>query len=233
MLDLKRGVDISAWQGLFNWAALDPRVVFAMLRLFEWRADGGSYNGVRWPWGIDVQLDRNVRLGAERGVVLGGYHRVDPTRWTPEEEARRMIGLLNLYGLLCPGRMRPAVDIERTGNKDADDAVDWPEWTRQFFVAWRELTDMPLRVYAAGSEFVSLLGGVADWPDWVDAWVGHTTAWSTPIKNIPPDDWAGKTHHILAGRAVLHQYAKPPAAALDLDCLMPGKTWANAVLTAA
>lgn len=223
MADLVRGRDISAWQGLFDWAMLEPAAAFVMLRLFEWRA-GAS-------WGIDVQLDRNARLGAQHGRVLGGYHRVDPTRWAPVVEARRMVGLLDLYGLLAPGRMRPAVDIERTGTP-GDATVDWPRWTREFFTSWRELTAAPLRVYAAGSDFQALLGGVADWPDWVDGWVGHTTAWSTP-KNLPPNEWAGKTQHTLGGRAVLHQYAKPPAADTDLDCFMPGKTWADAVLTAA
>lgn len=234
MTDLIDGRDISAWQGPYDWAAESPLVQFLMLRLFEWRLEGGSFKGAPWSWGIDVQLDRNVKLGAQSGKVLGGYHRVDPTRWTPEEEARRMVGVLNAYGLLAPGRMRPAVDIERTGVKAADDKVDWARWTRQFFVAWRELTNAPLRVYAAGGDFASLLGGVADWPppSEVDAWVGHTTAWSTP-KNLPPEQWAGKTPHTLGGRAVLHQYAKPLAANTDLDCVMPGKSWRDAVLTAA
>lgn len=223
MPDLVRGKDISAWQSTYNWAAEPALFEFFMLRLFEWRA--GS------TWGIDAQLHRNVELGAQYGKVLGGYHRVDPTRWTPEVEARRMVGVLNAYGLLAPGRMRPAVDIERTGTA-ADAGVTWAVWTRQFFAAWRELTNMPLRVYAAGGDFASLLGGVADWPEWVDAWVGHTTQWA-PIKNISPDKWAGQTPHTLGGRAVLHQFAKPPAADTDLDCIMPGKTWRDVVLTAA
>lgn len=227
MEELTRGRDISAWQGPYDHAADPARIEFLMIRLFEWRPGGGT----AWPWGIDTQLERNVHLGAQYGKVLGGYHRVDPTRWTAAVEARRMAGLLALHGLLTPGRMRPAVDIERTGTP-ADAAVDWPRWTRAFFTAWRELTGAPLRVYAAGGDFASLLGGVTDWPDWVDAWVGHTTAWSTP-RNLPPDDWAGRTQHTLGGRAVLHQYAKPPAADTDLDCFMPGKTWADAVLTAA
>lgn len=227
-LNLVHGKDISGWQGEYDWQADGFGAEFYMLRLFEWRAGGGT----NWPWGIDHQLDRNVRLGAQHGKVLGGYHRVDPTRWTAEVEARRMVGVLNAHGLLAPGRMRAAVDIERTGTS-GDANVDWPRWTRQFFAAWREITGMPLRVYAAGSDFASLLGGVSDWPSWVDCWVGHTTAWSTPVKNMAPAEWAGKTQHTLGGRAVLHQYAKPPAAPTDLDCVMPGKTWADVVLTAA
>lgn len=226
MADLVRGKDISAWQGQFNWSALDAMTAFVMLRLFEWRPGGGT----SWPWGIDVQLDRNVRLGAQQGVVLGGYHRVDPTRWTAATEARRMVGLLDLYGLLAPGRMRPAVDIEPTDDLAGNQRVDWPRWTREFFAAWHELTNSPLRVYASGSAFQSLLGGTADWPAWVDAWVGHTNAWSTPVRNMPPEEWAGKTTYNLGGRTVLHQYAKTPT---DLDCFMPGKSWGDAVLTAA
>jgi len=216
---LTRGRDLSLWNGERDWAS-DP-VEFAMLRLFEWRDNDN--------WGLDHALARNVHDASVHGKVIGGYHRADPTRWTAEVEARRMISILAAYGLLAPGRMRPAVDIERTG-KAEDAHVDWPRWTRQFFDAWHTLTACPLRVYAAGGDFGGLLGGVSDWPVWVDGWVGHTTAWSAPVKNLPPDEWAGKTPYTLNGRAVLHQYAKPPAADTDLDCFMPGKTWADAVL---
>jgi hypothetical protein len=226
MADLVRGRDFSGWNGAYDWASLDPSAVFVMCRLFEWRAAGGS----SWPWGIDNQLERNVRLGAQHGRVLGGYHRVDPTRWTAAVEARRMVGLLDLCGLLSPGRMRPAVDIELTDDVAGNKRVDWPRWTREFFAAWRELTVMPLRVYASGSAYNDLLGGVTDWPAWVDCWVGHTNVWSTPTRNRPAEEWAGQTGYTLGGRAVLHQYAKTPA---DFDCFMPGKTWADAVLRAA
>lgn len=222
-MTLTRGRDLSLWNGEYDWAS--DLTEFAMLRLFEWRDNGN--------WGIDHTLARNVHYAGVYGKVVGGYHRVDPTRWAAEIEARRMLGILASYGLLAPGRMRPAVDIERTG-KPEDARVDWPRWTRSFFTAWRELTTCPLRVYAAGGDFGALLGGIGDWPGWVDAWVGHTTAWSVPVKNLPPDEWMGRTPHTLGGRAVLHQYAKPPApgADTDLDCFMPGKTWADAVLQA-
>lgn len=216
---LTRGRDLSVWNGEHDFE--NDAAEFAMLRLFEWRPGSN--------WGPDPMLARNMLEAAKFGKVVGGYHRVDPTSWTPEVEARRMLGMLASCGLLMPGRMRPAVDMERTGQPTLDARVDWPRWTRQFFDAWRELTHCPLRVYAAGGEFTSLLGGVSDWPSWVDGWVGHTTEWSKP-KNLPPGEWAGRTQYTLNGRAVLHQFAKPPAADTDLDCFMPGKTWADAVL---
>jgi hypothetical protein len=216
---LTRGRDLSAWNDEHDWES--DTTEFAMLRLFEWRS------GV--VWGADAQLARNLVESTRYGKVVGGYHRVDPTRWTPQIEARRMIGVLNSCGLLAPGRMRPAVDIERTG-KPEDAKVDWPRWTRSFFEEWRLLTICPLRVYAAGGDFGSLLGGLTDWPSWVDGWVGHTTEWSSPTRNMLPDEWAGRTKYTLNGRATLHQYAKPPAAPTDLDCFMPGKTWVDAIL---
>lgn len=219
MTTLTRGRDLSAWNGEHDWA--NDQTEFAMLRVFEWRPGTN--------WGVDAQLFRNIAAATIHGKVIGGYHRVDPTRWTPQVEARRMLGMMTAYGLIAPGRLRPAVDIEKTGTP-LDDSIDWPRWTRSFFTAWRELTTCPLRVYAAGGDFGGLLGGIGDWPSWVDGWVGHTTAWSAPVKNLPPDEWAGQTKHVLNGRAVLHQYAKPPAADTDLNCFMPGKTWADAVL---
>ena len=232
MATLMRGLDASAYQNTPDWAAVPSNREFAYLRLFEWRTGQ-----------IDSQISSNALMASASGRIVGGYHRADPTKWTAAQEARRFIGLLGYYGLSNPGRLRPAIDIEPTG-ATADANVDWPRWTREFFAAWRDLTTVPLRVYSSGSYFASKLGGVEDWPSWVDCWVGHSEKYSIPTRNMPAEEWAGGTQYTLGGRTVVHQYSvtgllpgitKPDGSLreTDLDCLMPGKSITDLVLQAA
>jgi GH25 family lysozyme M1 (1,4-beta-N-acetylmuramidase) len=223
-LDTPRGLDVSEWQNLPDWASIPVDRAFSYVRVFEWRT--GKTDG---------QAARNVAEASRTGRLVGGYHRADPTLRTPVEEARRFLGLLATFGLLAPGRLRPAIDIEPT-NTVRDSSVDWPRWTREFFTAYRDLCSLPLLVYSSGSYFTSWLGGVADWPEWVRTWVGHSEKYSSP-KGLPAEEWAGRTPYT-PGRTAVHQYSTTGqlsgiTTAVDLDCLMPGVTFGDLVLRAA
>ncbi|SES20792.1 glycoside hydrolase family 25 protein [Lentzea albida] len=223
VLDVVRGVDVSRFQKLIDWLKLPKNRDFAYLGMWDWK------NAV-----VDGFLARNIAEADKAGKTIGGYYRVDPTRWTAEQEARRMVDLLRQYGLDQPGRLIPCADIELT-NTPGDNAVNWPEWTRAFFAAWRSLTAMPLIIYSSGSWFRSLLGGTADWPPWVRCWVGHTAKYSDP-PGLPDEEWAGKTPHE-SDRAVMHQYShtgRLPGVEgdVDLDALMPGVRLADITLQA-
>lgn len=224
-----RGLDASAYQYDIDWAKVPTGIHFAYLRMFDWRADR-----------LDDQIGRNV-FGGSRGRVLGGYHRVDPVRRTPSQEASIFVALLRATGLDCPGRLIPAVDIEPTGDKVADGKVDWPRWTREFFAIYRTVTPdvLPLMVYTSGSYFDSLLGGTADWPTWVTCWVGHSEKYSRPA-GLPAEEWAGKTWY-QRGRARVHQYTTSGHLSgitypdgrpreVDLDSLMPGVELADVMI---
>lgn len=213
MADLIRGGDYSRFQGPIEWDRVPSDRLLAIIGMWDWVN-----------LAVDQQLARNVREAKRTGRTVGGYMRVNPTRWPAATEAKRMLELLAEHDLGQPGCLWPSVDIEPT-NTPADATVDWPRWTRDFFKAWAELTDLPLLVYTSGSWFASLLGGTADWPSWVKCWVGHTEQWSVP-KGVPTEEWAGKTKHELE-RAVVHQYSHTGrlsgiAGDVDLDCLMPG-----------
>jgi GH25 family lysozyme M1 (1,4-beta-N-acetylmuramidase) len=213
MVDLVRGGDYSRFQGVIDWDQLPAERRIAILGMWDWK------NLV-----VDNQLARNVSEAKRTGRVVGGYMRVNPTRWTAAIEAKRMLDLLAQHDLDKPGCLWPSVDIELTITP-ADASVNWPQWTREFFAAWRILTSLPLIVYTSGSWFKSLLGGTDDWPDWVKVWVGHTEQWGTP-KGILAEQWAGKTSYELS-RAVIHQYSHTGRLSgitgdVDLDCLMPG-----------
>ncbi len=221
--NVERGEDVSRFQKLIDWQKLPAERVFAYLGMWDWQ------NLV-----VDNQLARNIAEADQAGRVVGGYYRVDPTRWTAEQEARRMLDLLVQHGLDKAGRLIPAVDIEPTG-KPGDELVDWPKWTREFFAAWERLTKLPLIVYSSGSYFTSLLGGTADWPAWIKCWVGHTEKYSNP-PGLPAEEWAGRTAHE-AERAVVHQYSHTGRldgidGDVDLDCLMPGTRLADITLQA-
>lgn len=223
-MDLLRGLDVARFQNEIDWMSVPEERVFAYLGMYDWK------NLV-----VDNQLERNVREGSAAGKVLGGYMRTNPVRWTPDQEARRMVGLLSTYDLADPGRLWPAVDIEPTGTP-GDATVDWPEWTHGFFDAWTDLTDLPLMVYSSGSYFSTRLGGTEDWPDWVRLWVGHSERYSRP-KGMAAEDWAGKTFWETE-KAAVHQYTTtgqvPGITPLvDLDCLMPGVELEHITLQAA
>lgn len=221
---MDKGFDGSAWQGTIDWSTVPADRAFAYLRLVEWRMTL-----------LDEQIQRNVLGAAVSGRLVGGYHRVDPTRWSPEREAARFVGLLATFGLSAPGRLWPAVDIEPTGTA-ADRAVDWPQWSKRFFSVYRDLTGLPLLVYSSGSYFGGLLGGTASWPDWTRCWVGHSEKYARPA-GLPAEEWAGKTWYA-PDRAAVHQYSVTGdlpgiTTKVDLDCLMPGVSMSDITLRAA
>lgn len=223
-MDLLRGFDFSAWQKEIDWNQLPADRVFGYLRVFEWRDAT-----------VDAQVQRNVLHASATGRTIGGYQRVDPTKWSPQREAARFYGLLASHGLLSPGRLIPAVDIEPTGTP-GDKTVNWPQWTAAFFDAWRVMTGLPLVVYSSGSYFPGLLGGTAGWPAWVKCWVGHSEKYSRP-RGLTAEAWAGGTWYE-PERVVVHQYTTTGSLAgvstpVDLDCLMPGVALEDVTLKAA
>lgn len=223
-MDLLRGFDFSAWQKEIDWDQVPTDRVFGYLRVFEWRDAT-----------VDTQIQRNVLHASATGRTVGGYLRVDPTRWTPQCEAARFYGLLASFGLLAPGRLIPAVDIEPTGAL-GDKTTNWPQWAAAFFDAWRMMTGLPLVVYSSGSYFPGLLGGTAGWPPWVKCWVGHSEKYSRP-KGLAAEAWAGGTWYE-PDRAVVHQYTTTGSlpgvsTPVDLDCLMPGVALGDVTLKAA
>lgn len=231
VLDLTRGLDASEYQYVPDWSSIPVDRQFCWLRLFEWRTGA-----------VDKQLARNVLEASRTGRVVGAYLRADPTLRSPAEEARRLLGLAAVHGLLAPGRLWPAIDIEPTGTA-RDRGLDWGKWTRAFFAEYRALSGLPLMVYSSGSYFSVWLGGVADWPSWVKCWVGHSEKYSQP-QGLSAEEWAGRTQYLLGGRTAVHQYSVTgllPGITYpdghpretDLDCLMPGVNLADLVLRAA
>lgn len=228
-MTLTRGMDVARFQGEINWGQVPAAREFAYLGMLDWRVVD-----------TDPQLARNVHEASESGRTIGGYMRVDPTRWPAVREVQRMAGLLSAHDLMDPSRLWPAVDIEPTG-APGDRIVNWPAWTRDFITGWKTIVGLPLVVYSSGSYFASLLGGTADWPEWVRIWVGHSERYSRP-KGLPAEEWAGRTWYETQ-RAVVHQYTttgqlpgittQSGSPLVDLDCLMPGVALADITLKAA
>jgi GH25 family lysozyme M1 (1,4-beta-N-acetylmuramidase) len=225
----ERGLDGSSFQYRIDWDKVPLSIVFAYFRMFDWRADR-----------VDDQVGRNVLFASERRVV-GGYHRADPVRRSPAQEAAVFVALLRALGLDCPGRLIPAIDIEPTDDPAGNKRVDWPKWTREFFTYYRALTSspLPLVVYSSGSYFDTLLGGTADWPAWVSTWVGHSERYAKPA-GTPAEQWAGKTWYQPA-RTLVHQYTTTGllsgitypdgrARETDLDAIMPNRSLADAMI---
>lgn len=203
------GVDVSAWQDHVDWSAMRfarPDIRFAYIR-----AGGGSRDGV-WQQ-LDPQAWRNGIAAPSRGIAVGGYLPTDPQRMSPEETALEGVGYLREAGLLRPGCLVPALDIE-------DKTQDWSRWADELITVWRELTRRScggrVIVYSSGSFFDTYLRNAFDRADTtIGVWAAH---WN----NTP-----GATRYTVGGRTMLHQYTDKgtlPGVTgnIDLDATMPG-----------
>lgn len=198
---MTRGIDVSRYQGVLDWETIPSWVEFAYIGTVDWRND---------------RVDRLARLNAINAScsrVTGGYYRVDATRRTPYAEAVDMISVIDRLGLMMPGNLFPAVDIEPTDDAVASGKVNWATWTRDFIATYMLHSEVPLMLYGSGS-FLRDKIRVGDGLDpRVRFWVGHTAKWAKPAGQTP-DEFAGKTNFTFDGRTAIHQF--------DLEYLMPG-----------
>lgn len=222
-----RGVDVSRNQHSIGWTAVPDSIAFAMIGV------------THWPTGeVDWEAANNVTGALRRGVIPGGYQRVNPLRNTAEREAALFVGRLSYLNLLGPGHLLPAIDIEPVESgkdREAEAGIDMRAWVRAFFAAWMDLS-VGTRIlwYTSGSYYATKYGGMAGIPADVSLWPAH---WSGPFSNPknPSNDpalagqWAGQTTYRgdADHPALIHQYWSKGTVTgiegpVDLDSLMPG-----------
>ena len=225
--ELLRGVDVSRNQKAISWPAVPDRVAFALIGLRH------------WPTGeLDWEAANNVVGCNQRGVIAGGYQRINPLRNTPEREAAMLVDALAFLDLFGPGRLLPAIDIEPVESgkdREAEAGIDMHVWVRAFFAAWMHLTSgVRILWYSSGSYYAGKYGGMSGIPAGVSLWPAH---WSGPFSNpknptndpILAEQWAGSTPYVGDAEhpALIHQYWSKGTVPgiegpVDLDCLMPG-----------
>lgn len=216
------GVDVSRWQGDIDWQALRedrPDIRFAYVRA------GGGKGGAppTWQHRADPYSVNNATDARFAGLAVGGYVAINPPGSTPEEAAVESLTYLTSAGLLEPGCLVPALDIE-------DTTRDWSAWAAELLTVWRQLTRRScggrVIVYSSASFFDTYLRAAFDRTDpQIGAWVAH---WNqTP----------GQTKYTLGGRAVLHQYTSKgtlPGVTgdIDMNATMPGVRLADWMIEA-
>lgn len=227
MTDLLRGIDVSRFQGTIDWTMVPERFAFAMIGVTDWPSGN-----------VDWHADENVQGCLLRGVIPGGYQRVNYGRNTAEREAALCVSRLAELDLLGIGRMVPALDIEPISSDPPP--VDMAPWVRDLFAAWMDLTaGQRVLWYTSGSFYDSKYGGLSGIPDGVLLWPAHWSGkYSTPPNpngdEALAEQWAGQTKYKgnTEHPALIHQYwnrgTVPGIGTLDkpipvdLDCLMPG-----------
>lgn len=220
---LARGVDVSRYQKRIAWALIPDSVVFAQVGVTHWQTGE-----------LDWEAEANVGGALCRGLIPGGYQRINPIRNTPEREAALFLTRLRYLDLWGPGRLWPWWDIEpvETGvdpvtgkpiNREADAGIDMRAWVRRLFVAWTDMAPDPRLIwYSSGSYFRDRYGGMAGIPTAARLCVAH---WARDPNNPKPQSedpavieaWAGKSPYTLpnsdryAGDAdhpvLIHQYS--------------------------
>jgi len=198
-----RGIDVSRYQGYLNWEAMPDWVEFAYIGAMDWRS------------GCVDKMARTNAINASRTRVTGGYYRVDAVKRSPYAEAIDMLSVIDALGLMLPGNLFPAVDIEPTDDIAGSAKVDWAAWTRDFIATYMLHSEVPLMLYGSGSFLRDKVRVDDNLDSRVRFWVGHTAKWATP-KGQSPDEFAGKTSFTFNGRTAIHQF--------DLEEIIPGVT---------
>jgi len=200
-----RGIDVSRYQGYLNWEAMPDWVEFAYIGLMDWRNNC-----------VD-KMARTNAINASRTRVTGGYYRVDAVKRSPYAEAMDMLGVIDALGLMLPGNLFPAVDIEPTTDVAGNAKVDWAQWSKDFSSSWYVLSGgIPLMMYSSGSflrDKIRASNDADDWDSRTRFWVGHTAKWAKPAGQTA-EEFAGKTDFTFGGRTVIHQF--------DLETIIPG-----------
>jgi lysozyme len=152
------GIDVSAYQGEFNWGA-HPGIAFAGIRATSWT---GAATFAR-----DADLDHNARHTWD---TYGGkavriyYHETRPAAGRPDDQAAQFLRLVG--GHLCRGDMLAAAMEDAQGLPGGQVAA----WHGAFLHHLRVLTERAHRVLAYCNPSWCEAGnadGLGGWPLWL------------------------------------------------------------------
>jgi len=185
-----RGIDVSNWQGEIDWAAVrEAGIRFAYVRV----SDGAT--------APDPQFARNWQEAAGAGVVRGAYQYFRPAE-EPEEQADL---LLDVVGSPAKGDLPPALDVEVSGNLEADEVVARIErWVSRV----RRATTMTPVIYTSASAWVASTGNTERFRK-LALWIAHHEA---ACPNTPAA-WPRWTFHQSSASSALEGVA----GAVDVD----------------
>lgn len=220
MIDLIRGIDVSAYQGSINWELLRQGrrdLAFAYIRTSEWRKDS-STGGL-----IDMYAERNIAGASRNGLIPGVYQRANLELNTPEKEAIEFVARIRYLDAWKIGSLIPAIDVEYTTPQLK--APNLNKWLEEFVAAYYDMAPIKkLMFYTSSSYVMQYYPSALTLP--INLWVAHTEKYSIP-KGLPAEEWAGKANRF-NNKGLLHQYTHSlilPGVeenTVDGNCLFPG-----------
>ena len=174
---LLRGVDVSHYQGIVDWAkvASVPGMTFACVKATE----GTSY--------VDAQFGANWKGMHSTGLVRCAYHFARPGS-NATAQAIFFVKTVNAAGGFASGTktLQLMLDLEQTDGQSS--AIVWA-WTQEFVAALKRLTGRPAIMYT-GHYFWT--GSVGDPSDNLDCplWIASYNGAALPTI---PRAWSGYT----------------------------------------
>lgn len=219
MVDLIKGIDVSAYQGSINWELLRQSrrdLAFAYIRTSEWRTDN-STGGL-----LDMYAENNIAGASRNGIVPGVYQRANLELNSPEKEAIEFVARIRYLEAWKPGSLIPAIDIEYTSPQSQ--APNLNKWLEDFVVAYYDMSPVrKLMFYTSGSYVIKYYPSALTLP--INLWIAHTEKYSIP-KGMPAEEWAGKANNF-SNKGLMHQYTQSltlPGVTentVDGNCLFP------------
>ena len=195
---MKRGIDVSKWQGAMNWDTAAKRVDFAYIK---------SSQGIF----TDAQFETNYQGATAAGIPLGFYHFYDPrVNWQLQVEYFTDIIERHPTGLL------PAIDLEILTGTTPN-----PAHILLFIAAVAEhINALPI-IYSGPSYILTYLSRFPElgrYPLWI-AHYAKNPRWPLPAPQVPlpwyPFGWT--IWQYSADGNGMGSYYGAQSAAIDLD----------------
>jgi lysozyme len=188
-----RGIDVSQFQGVVDWAGVLPQISFSFIRA----TDGGQ---------TDTQFGANARaLSTQKAVLWGAYHVLETTR-TAQAQADYFCGAALNEGCTLP----PVLDFELAAKGEPSSvcvrrALDWLDAVQTI---WKIVP-----IVYCGPSFIDTLAqqtdvcALAEYP----LWVAHYRAES--LGPTLPQPWQAWDFWQSSGGT----FALPNGTPVDLD----------------
>lgn len=171
---VRRGIDVSHWQGRINWRRVrNGGVSFAIAK---------ATDGTRV---VDGTYHRNSRMARRAGIAFTAYHFARPAGGVAN--ARAQADFFVKHAKLQPSDLVPALDLEKTGSLGP---VALQRWVLAFLMRVDQRLGVKPMVYTSPGFWT---GNMANTRSIVKAgfrvlWVAH---WGTARPSVPAKRWNG------------------------------------------
>jgi len=200
----KEGIDVSHWQGAINW----PKVKAAGIDfVFAKATDGNKL--------VDWWYRRNAIGAVQQGIHFTAYHYARPIHWWGS--AIRQAKFFVAHANLQVGMLRPALDIELTGNLHPHRLI---QWTLAWLKTVQRLTGVTPILYTSPGFWYDAMDDTTAIVDagYTVLWIAH---WGVATPVAPADQWGSNGWTFWQWTACGH--VSGVAGCVDRDALVGAK----------